>query len=251
MPKKKTKKRTKKTPISAKIVIFLIFGLIAGELTARIMDKSLYEAFLKATGIKSTTRMEQYGEQPSEVYYDLVYLSYLDSLAEVKHTEAEFAVPDMPAGDRNILRMVLEEAGIPKNKIRRWGIPDSNSLKDMYLEMYSKKRINLPKEGLPLMFDIREGIVKTGYVLFGRYEPFEKEGDVDFCAVVTSASKLWPERSKIMFFSLDNPDRRPEIVHCFLDRIPQITYFGCGVPGDDLAGTFEAIIRPEKNKRIH
>ncbi len=251
MPKKNTSIRKKKTPLPAKIAVFLIFGLIAGELIARFMDRSLYESFLKAAGIKSTTRMEKFGEQPPEVFHDLVYLSYIDSLAEHKLTENTFAVPDIIPGRKNILRLILEESGIPGGNIARWGVTRSTDLNELYLSLYNKKRIVLPREGLPLMFDVREGLVKTGYILFGQYEPAELEEEIDFCAIVTSVSKLWPERTKIMFFDKNKVTGKTELRHIFLEHIPQIIYFGSGIPGDNLADTFEKKVRPVKNKRIY
>ncbi|MFC1564700.1 hypothetical protein ACFL6G_07165 [candidate division KSB1 bacterium] len=242
----KTKNRKKnKTPLPVKLFTALLILLISVELISRVMGASLFEKFLRITGIKPSTRMERYEDQPSSVYNDLIYLSYIDSLAD-----KAFHVPQRQADEKNIVRLILETAGVTQNKIIEWGVPESGSLNELFINMYDNERIILPREGLPLYFEVREGVIQMGYIIFGRTGRDVESNEINFCAIVTSFSKLWPERSKIIYCIYGNGDENPEIVHCFLENIPEIVYLGCGVPGDDLKAVYQNIIRPEKNKRI-
>ena len=239
--KKRKKKKKKKKPMKPWVPLLILGGggilalivLIAAVLHSR--DKSLADLL---TGTEPG-RMEEFREVVGKERQDLLYLTYLDSLARNGRA--------LPGGNwveiRNVIRLVAEEAGISPELATEWGFyppdeGDHGELNEIFREMYRKKRITLPMEKASLWTHVRDRKVHPGYIAFGQ-TALARGDQIDFCGVLTAVNWLQPEYTVVLY----RDPRTRRLVHGDVKEMPQIAYFGSGRPGNDLGSVYQRHLR--------
>jgi hypothetical protein len=227
--------------LSAFLAFFVLLFAFGGDLTERIFGYSY--------------RMEPFEDAPAEVRDDLLYLTYLDSLVRYGRTlPSEKATT--PA---DIAASLARQAGLDIAKQKAWHIvpPDSaNPLDALMRTMHRHDRLVLPEKNASLFFHIREGLVQPGYIIFGRLDslasaPWATGPGVTFVAVLTHTNWFNPIASTLLYLN-PNPDGgAPTMVHGPLKETPRFTYWGSGIPGDNLAETYLVYFRrnPDRNRK--
>lgn len=247
MNKKSTKKRKKKGGKKNPRVAWLIVaagGALSVVVLLGVVWSTSGGAFFgkvgDALGGGGESRMERYAEAPPEARADLLYLSYLDSLAR-----DDRALPREKGGvtRENVVRLVAEQAGVSREVMEEWGLlPEAEEghgeLNGIFREMYRRERVALPIEDASLWKHVREKKVNTGHILFGQ-TGWASGGQIDFCGVVTAANWLQPEYTAVLY-------REPhtgQLVHGSVKEMPTIAYYGSGRPGDNLRAVYEQYFR--------
>jgi len=239
---KKKRKRKKKKKQMKPWVPLLILGLGGGmalivliEAILHSRDKSLVDLF---TG-SEPGRMEEFREVVGTERQDLLYLTYLDSLARYGRL-----LPDEDGEeDRNIAQLVLERAGVPREVAEEWGlypVPEEGhgELNIIFREMYRKRRIALPMDGASLWTHVRDRKVHPGYIAFGKIA-LSRGDQVDFCGVLTAVNWLQPEYTVVLY----RDPRTGKLVHGDVKDMPEIAYFGSGRLGSDLGEVYKEHLR--------
>lgn len=194
-----------------------------------------------ASGSGATpSRMEPYASLAGEVRLDLLYLTYLDSLA--RHGRA---VPPggAAANGLRLVHRVVAAAGIDTATVREWGLlpppePGHGELNVLFREMYRRGRVALPADGASLWTHVREREVHPGYLVFGRTATAASD-QIDFCGILTAVNWLQPEYSMVLY----HDPRSGRTVHGSVKEMPTISYYGGGRPGSDLADVYQEHIR--------
>lgn len=242
---KKKRKKKKKKPINPRIawLVVVVGGLLSLivllEAIFRARDSSLVEWL--SGGEES--RMAEFAEVAGTERLNLLYLTYLDSLARYGRL-----LPDEDEKERrNVVHLLMERAGIPQESAEKWGLhppaeEGHGELNVIFREMYRKGRIALPMEGASLWTHVRDRKVHPGYIAFGK--TIRARGDqIDFCAVVTAVNWLQPEYTAVLY----RHPRTGDLVHGSVKEMPQIAYYGSGRPGNDLAEVYNRRLRTGLN----
>ena len=195
-------------------------------------------------GVRQGPRMAPFADAPPEVRDDLLYLSYVDSLARDGRA--------MPAargeGDGNIARMLVSQAGVSTERAAAWGLyPEPQSeqanLNAIYRQMHGLGRIILPEEDAALWTHLHRRKVRIGYLVFGQ-TPRAGPRQVDFCGVVTVANPLAPDLSALLY----RDPRTGDLVHGSVGDMPKISYLGGGRLGDDLKAVYREYFQRADNR---
>ena len=181
---------------------------------------------------RSEARMAPFAAAPKALRSDLLYLSYLDSLAR-----EDRATPSVLEGRDLLPRMVAQVAGVPTSDITEWGLhppveAEYDSLSRLFRELHRRGRLILPIDDAALWTHIRERQLHPGYLVFGR-TPAVTEG-IDFCAILTAVNIAQPEYSILLY-------RDPvtgRLLHGRLQDLPHIAYLGGGRLGSDLSRVY-------------
>jgi len=239
MPGKLKRKIKNRMPLRfAMIMLVVMASILIAEAVFRIQGSSLIETVLK----KDRTRMAAYNDLPSNIYNDLQYLTYIDSLARENRAVPGENVPT----DKNLAQIIMENAGVPKTVLIEWGITESLSLTELYQDMYKRGRLLLPREGVSLYQDIKDKRISPGMIIFGQTLPYREDDPISFCGIFSSVNWFQPDYSTVIYSTAGN-----EILHGPLKGIPDIAYYGCGIPGYNLDEVYTRYIRlgQQKNKK--
>lgn len=248
MSKKSAKKKKKTGGKKNPWILWLILA-IGGALSAAFLLEAVWrvrgDSFFWTTGDTldwggGESRMDRYAAAPQEVRGDLLYLSYLDSLAR-----DDRALPGegITAADENIARLVAEQAGVSRAAAAEWGLfpePEEGhgELNAIFREMYRRGRVELPVDDASLWTHIRDRKVHTGYILFGQTD-WASGGQIDFCGVVTAVNWLQPEYTAVLY----RAPHTGRLVHGKVKEMPTIAYFGSGRPGDNIGAVYQQYFR--------
>jgi len=184
-------------------------------------------------------RMDPFREAPETVRADLLFLSYLDSLArDQRACPREYAARQYSIG-----RLTAARAGLSAKVARGWGLyPEAEAgqgeLSTLFRELHRRHRLVLPEGDAALWTHIRERQVHVGYLVFGK-TPAAAQNQVDFCALITAANRIQPEYSSLLY----RHPRTGDLVHGDVDGLPKLAYLGAGRLGDDLAGVYHRYFR--------
>jgi hypothetical protein len=210
---------TRAVPIAS--VALVVVALVGMAIQSDSVRRSLAHLF-------SEPRMADFGGVPLEAYEDLLYLTYLDSLVS-----NGLETPDTVAA--NAAHLVMDLASLSPETMARWGC-SSEGLNELYAEARAAGRLVTPgREGLLKL--VKEGRLHRGYVVLAQRYPYTHDGNIDFCGVLTGASRLAPRRTTILYH------HEGEMVHGMLGDLPRIAYFGAVVPGNDLVGVYRQYLR--------
>jgi len=244
MKKHTAKKKIQLHPLIVIVVVLVVAAsFLTLEAIYRLRGSSLMEKMLG----KPKTRMSSYEGLPSTIYHDLQYLTYIDSLAR-----EDRALPDNGNSEgKNIARLIFGKTGVPITVLNEWGITDSAGLNDFFRDMYERDRLLLPRENVSLYKDIKDKRIFPGMILFGQTLPYKEDEGVDFCAVFSSVNWFQPDFSTIIYFLPDSESasgRARKIIHGSLKEMPDIAYFGCGIPGYNMDKVYTRYIRLARQK---
>jgi len=237
MAKRTPRRRRKKIPAGVVAAVGLASLLLLVEAGFQAAGTSLLALF---GGGRDEQRMARFADAPRGLRTELLYLSYLDSLA--RH---ERALPAIRPGDDTLAlpALVAARAGVPASTVQRWGFvpppePDQGPLNRLFREMHRRGRAELPLDNASFWDHVRDRKLHPGYVVFGQTR-FGGGDRVDFCGVMTVVNWLQPEHSALLY-------RDPgsgELVHGSVTEMPTIAYFGAGRPGEHLAAVYHEYFR--------
>lgn len=176
--------------------------------------------------------MATFGDVPAGARDDLLWLSYLDSLARDGR-----AVPAL-ADSGLLARQLVERAAVPRRSAEAWGLfppeeADHSELNELFRELNRKRRILLPLDGEALWEHLRERRLHPGYLVFGQ-TPRAASDEADLCAVITAVNSIQPEFSALIY----RDPRTGELVHGDFGDMPQFGYLGGGRLGDDVPAVY-------------
>jgi len=196
-------------------------------------------------GVRQGPRMAPFAEVPPVVRDDLLYLTFIDSLAR-----DDRALPPYREGDRdrNVARMLAAQAGVSQERATQWGLypspqPERGEISSIYREMHGLGRIILPSEDAALWTHLHERKVRIGYLVFGQ-TPRAAPRQVDFCGVVTVANPLAPNLSALMYRS----PATGRLLHGSVGDMPKISYLGGGRLGDDFKAVYREYFQRADNR---
>lgn len=227
-PRKRSAKRRKSTGVVERVVLALAVTMVTGAVLAAVFHLVTHNG---------RPRMAPFAEAPAHLRSDLLYLSYLDSLAR-EHR----ATPAVLSGDGLLARRVAHAAGVPTTDMTEWGLnapaePGFDPLSAMFREFHRRGRLVLPVDDAALWTHLRDRRVHPGFLVFGR-SPAIARG-IDFCAIVTATNIAQPQYSLLLY----RDPATGRLVHGTLQDLPQIAYFGSGRPGTDLADVYRTWFR--------
>lgn len=195
-------------------------------------------------GVSDEPRMARFPDVPPAVRDDLLYLSFVDSLARDGR-----ALPGDPGEQYpNVARALVAQAGVSSETAASWGLcpnpqPGVGELSALYRELHQLGRIILPSEDAALWTHLQRRKVRIGYLVFGQTRA-AAERQVDFCGVVTVANPLAPNLSALVYRDPATGD----LVHGSVKDMPQISYLGAGRPGNRLAAVHREYFQRADNR---
>lgn len=237
------------------MIIIVVIGIVLIEFILRSQDYSLTEqAHNIFDNFFPSTRMSSYRNLSQSDKEDLLYLSYIDSLARDNR-----ALPNngkVSADERrNIVQLVLDEAGVPDEILEKWHIyPEIYPLNSLFRILNGMGKLMIAREGFSLYDDIRDRPIKPGYLVFGQTHPYREKDGINFCAILSSVNWFQPGLSTLIYYRpgnkfTDEIRRRngikiePKLVHGSLKDAPEFTYFGFGKIGNNLGDVYQKFIR--------
>ncbi|MFH1572190.1 MAG: hypothetical protein ABIL09_29640 [Gemmatimonadota bacterium] len=232
-PGRKRRPRTGARLTSRQVLVG--FGALAAAAALVVTVAAVHSYVTRGDG----PRMAPFRDAPEAIRADLLYLSYLDSLARYGRA----VPPDSPDRNPNLGRLVARCAGVAPREIESWGLspapePGQGELSSVFRELNRRQRLVLPVGDAALWTHLSEGDVGAGYVIFGQTET-APERQVDFCALVTAANRFQPEYSAVLY----RDPASGELVHGNAKALPHIAYLGSGRPGRDLARVYHEYFR--------
>ncbi len=193
---------------------------------------------LQITMTPGTDRMVAFPEAPASVRQDLLYLSYLDSLARDDRA--------LPAGMQEtdllaralVAQDLVARAGVSRRTATSWGLsptPEEGQgpLNRLFRELNRRGRVILPLYGAALGTHLKDRRLHPGYLVFGQ-TPNAGPNEADFCAVLTAVNSIQPEYSMLIY----RDPQSGELVHATYDDMPEFGYLGGGRLGDDIASVY-------------
>ncbi|MFC1526902.1 hypothetical protein ACFL6X_08855 [Candidatus Latescibacterota bacterium] len=225
MAKKRSKKGRGRSATLKYLPVFSVAMVVVALMGIAIQSGAIQHL---VTGLFSAPRMADFEKAPPEAYDDLLYLTYLDSLRA-----NGLASPDTAAA--NTAHLVMGLAGIGPAALAEWACTSAD-LNDLYAEARAAGRLIAPaKEGLLKL--VKEGRLHRGYIVLAQLYPYTHDGNINFCGVLTGASRLAPGKTTILYH------HEGEMVHSSLGELPRLAYFGSVVPGTDLVGVYRQYLR--------
>jgi hypothetical protein len=178
-------------------------------------------------------RMSPFGEAPSSVHDDLLYLTYIDSLAR-----DDRAVPTGVVEEELLAQQLVLLSGTPRRTAEAWGLfPRSEEgqgpLNELFRELNRGGRIILPLYGAALGTHLKERRLHPGYLVFGQTSR-AGPNEADFCGVLTAVNSIQPEFSALIY---RDPDTG-RLVHGSYEDMPDFGYLGGGRLGDDIPAVY-------------
>lgn len=192
----------------------------------------LWGGFALSTG-EEGDRMSPFDEAPASVHDDLLYLTYIDSLAR-----DDRAVPIGVMEGGLLAQQLVLLSGTPRRTAREWGLfpraeEGHGPLNELFRELNRGGRIILPLYEAALGTHLKERRLHPGYLVFGQTSR-AGPNEADFCAVLTAVNSIQPEFSALIY-------RDPKsglLVHGSYDDMPDFGYLGGGRLGDDIPAVY-------------
>jgi hypothetical protein len=237
MSKKAPRRQHVLVPAWLVTVVGVASLVLLTEAGFQVMGSSLFSLLGRVVGLSAPqSRMAALGPTPAADRADLLYLSYLDSLARDGR-----GLPWVGPGEGAITlpQLLLDRAGIGREKAAAWGLypddePDHGPLNGLFRELHRRGQIALPMQGASLWDHVRDREIHPGYLVFGRTGREPRADHIDFCGVMTIVNWLQPGHSALIY--RDPASRRLE--HTSVASMPTIAYYGSGRIGDNLAVTY-------------
>jgi len=191
-------------------------------------------------------RMAPYPGAPAAVRDDLLYLTYVDSLAREPR-----GIPEGLPEEGLLARQLVTLSGVPRHTARDWGLipkaeEDHGPLNELFRELNRRGRVILPLYGASLGSHLKERKLHPGYLVFGQTAA-AGPNEADFCAVLTAVYSIQPKYSVLIY-------RDPEsghLVHGSFKDMPTIGYLGGGRLGDDIPKVYREYLqsRDARNRK--
>jgi hypothetical protein len=229
-------------PVWALVGTAVVSVLFLIEASLQAFGTSMLDGAAKVLGRSGrASRMDAFRGAPAGVRDDLLYLSFLDSLARDGR-----ALPRLPGADPQITlpRELAAAAGLTAETQAAWGLrppdePDHGPRNELFRELHRRGNIILPMQGASLWDHVREREVHPGFVIFGCRSPGPRQGRIDFCGVLSVVNWLQPQHSAIIY----RDPRTGEVRHTSVEAMPTISYYGSGRVGDSLPMTYMQYFR--------
>jgi hypothetical protein len=178
-------------------------------------------------------RMSSFREAPATVHDDLLYLSYIDSLARDAH-----ALPTRMTDSDLMAQDIVARAGVSEEKASMWGLfppPEEGHgpLNELFRELNRRGRIILPLYGAALGTHLKERRLHPGYLVFGQ-TPRAGPNEADLCALLTAVNSIQPKYSVLLYRDPVTGD----LVHGTFGDMPTFAYLGGGRLGDDIPAVY-------------
>lgn len=182
---------------------------------------------------QSDDRMAPFQQAPVAVHDDLLYLSYIDSLAR-----EDRALPGAMTTTHLLAQQLVARAGVSQQTATTWGLypkPEEGHglLNRLFRELNRRGRIILPLYGAALGTHLKERRLHPGYLVFGQ-TPRAGPNEADLCAVLTAVNSIQPEYSVLIYRDPDSG----QLVHGKFDDMPSFGYLGGGRLGDDIPAVY-------------
>lgn len=202
------------------------------------------------------SRMAAFADAPTPVRDDLLYLTYIDSLARDQRAVPAMLSADLPDAPDQMTGILLPQllasaAGVRAATMRQWGLQprsedDHGPLNELFRELNRRGRIILPLYNEALWTHLRERRLHPGYIVFGQTTS-AGANEADFCAVLTAANSIQPDYSAFIYRDPDSG----QYVHGDFGHMPQFAYLGGGRLGDDIPAVYREYfqMRDARNRK--
>jgi hypothetical protein len=205
---------------------------LAAAVTVLVGALLVWVAVDLSTGDEGT-RMDAFESVPAGARADLLYLSYLDSLAR-----DDRALPALVDDEALLAPQLVARAGVDRRRAEAWGLvpadePDQGPLNELFRELNRRGRVILPLYGEALWTHLRERKLHSGYLVFGQTAA-AGASETDLCAVITAANSIQPEYSALIY----RDPATGQLVHGAFGDMPQFAYIGGARLGDDIPAVY-------------
>jgi len=174
-------------------------------------------------------RMTPFQQAAAAVHDDLLYLSYIDSLARENR-----ALPGAMAATDLLAQQLVTQAVISQQTATTWGLypkPEEGHgpFNRLFRKLNRRGRVILPLYGAALGTHLKERRLPPGYLVFGQ-TPRAGTNEANLCAVLTAVNSIQPQCSVLIYRDPDSG----QLVHGKFGDMPSFGYLGGGRLGDDI-----------------